>query len=82
MWACTSVLPLSCYVQVDGLISLSFDENEATIKLMGLLHELHETTLPWHLPEYELSQYEFIVSHVLSKRTCKPLSGAYLWTWI
>lgn len=67
---------------MDGLVSLSLDENEDTIKLTGLLHELNETTLSWHLPEYELSQYELIVSHVLSKRTCKPSSGAYLWTWM
>lgn len=62
------VLPLPCYGQEDGVVSLSFKANEDTIKLTGLLQELYEMILSWRLPEYELGQYEFMVSHVLSKK--------------
>ena len=54
------VLPLSCYSQVGGLLSLSLSENEDTIKLTTIRDHIS-----WHLAEYELGQYEFIVSHVL-----------------
>lgn len=67
LWA-QRVLPLSRYGQADGVLSLSLNANEDTIKLTGLLQELYEMILSWHLPEYELGQYEFMVSHVLSKK--------------
>lgn len=58
----------SCYGQADGVLSLSLNANEDIIKLRGLLQELYEMILSWHLPEYELIQYEFMVSHALSKK--------------
>lgn len=55
------VLPLSCYGQADDVLSLSLNANEDTIKFTGLLQELYEMILSWHLPEHELVQYEFMV---------------------